>query len=35
VQLFSSLSRMGAEEAAALIEDWLQKAQQGDPQPAE
>jgi GTP-binding protein len=28
VQLFSSLSRLGAEEAAALIEGWLLRAQQ-------
>ncbi|MDP2266582.1 MAG: YihA family ribosome biogenesis GTP-binding protein, partial [Thiobacillus sp.] len=35
VQLFSSLSRLGAEDAAALIEAWLLKAQQSDTQPAE
>jgi GTP-binding protein len=26
VQLFSSLSRLGAEDAAVLIEGWLQQA---------
>ena len=35
VQLFSSLSRLGAEDAATLIEGWLLRAQQGHPQTAE
>jgi len=35
VQLFSSLSRLGAEDAAALIEGWLAQACQQDSQPAE
>ena len=34
VQLFSSLSRLGADEAAALIEGWLAQARQSDPQTA-
>ena len=34
VQLFSSLSRLGSEEAAALIEAWLLNAQQAEPQSA-
>jgi GTP-binding protein len=29
VQLFSSLSRLGAEDAAALIEGWLRQDQVG------
>jgi GTP-binding protein len=33
VQLFSSLSRLGAEDAAALVEAWLAEAQQRDAQP--
>lgn len=35
VQLFSSLSRLGAEDATALLEGWLSQAQQGKPQSAE
>jgi GTP-binding protein len=35
VQLFSSLSRLGADDAAALIEGWLAGALQQDAQPAE
>jgi len=34
VQLFSSLSRQGADEAAALIERWLAQARQPDTQSA-
>jgi len=34
VQLFSSLSRLGSEEAAALIEAWLLNAQQAEPKSA-
>src|SRR5512139_1883078 len=34
VQLFSSLSRAGAEEAAALVEGWLVRAQQAHPHTA-
>jgi GTP-binding protein len=32
VQLFSSLSRLGAEDATILLEDWLSQAQQDKPQ---
>jgi len=32
VQLFSSLSRQGSEEAAALIEGWLAQSRQQEPQ---
>ena len=35
VQLFSSLSRLGAEDATTLLEGWLSQAQQGKPQSAE
>jgi GTP-binding protein len=31
VQLFSSLSRLGADDATILLEDWLSQAQQGNP----
>jgi GTP-binding protein len=34
VQLFSSLSRLGADDATILLEDWLSQAQQGKPQSA-
>ncbi len=32
VQLFSSLSRLGAEDAIVLIEEWLARARHQDPQ---
>jgi GTP-binding protein len=35
VQLFSSLSRLGAEDATELLEGWLSQAQQDKPQSAE
>ena len=35
VQLFSSLSRLGAEDATALLENWFCQAQQGEPEPTE
>jgi len=33
VQLFSSLSRLGTEEAAALIEGWFARTQPAHPDP--
>ncbi|HMM47162.1 MAG TPA: ribosome biogenesis GTP-binding protein YihA/YsxC [Thiobacillaceae bacterium] len=35
VQLFSSLSRQGADEAAALIEDWLARVPEADAEAAQ